>query len=44
MDVEAGVPLLVLTADRPPELRYTGANQTIDNMPCAAIISRSRHW
>ncbi len=29
---EARVPLLVLTADRPPELREVGAGQTIDQV------------
>jgi 2-succinyl-5-enolpyruvyl-6-hydroxy-3-cyclohexene-1-carboxylate synthase len=29
---EAGVPMIVITADRPPELRHIGAGQTIDQL------------
>ena len=37
---EAGVPLVVLTADRPPELRGIGAGQTIDQLKLFGSAAR----
>ncbi len=38
---EAGVPLLAITADRPPELQHCGASQTIDQIAIYGGFTRA---
>jgi len=40
---ESGTPLLVLTADRPPEMRECGSGQTIDQQKLYGAFVRSYH-
>ncbi|MFT3693192.1 MAG: 2-succinyl-5-enolpyruvyl-6-hydroxy-3-cyclohexene-1-carboxylic-acid synthase [Kofleriaceae bacterium] len=38
---EAGVPLIAITADRPPELQHCGASQTIDQIELYGSFTRA---
>ncbi|MBU3696338.1 2-succinyl-5-enolpyruvyl-6-hydroxy-3-cyclohexene-1-carboxylic-acid synthase [Dechloromonas sp.] len=40
---QAGVPLILISADRPPELQSVGANQTIDQSRLFASQARATH-
>ena len=40
---QAGVPLILISADRPPELQSVGANQTIDQSRLFASQTRAMH-
>lgn len=40
----SGVPLMLVTADRPEELRDTGANQTIDQVGAVRARARACGW
>ena len=40
---ESGIPMILLSADRPPELHGCGANQTIDQQQLFAGFLRGRH-